>query len=105
MPSNIDTVLDNIHVVLERNNVKVEDVDHFYSSQFTLRNFLMIAKALNIPQCKLTYIGDKLGYTGSSSPFLALEEDMRLDKTKENDLCLFWTFGAGTQHVVSLLRI
>lgn len=105
VPSNIDTVLDNIHAVLERSNVKVEDIDHFYFSQFTLRNSLTIAKALNIPQCKLTYIGDKLGYTGASSPFLALEEDMRLGKTKENDLCLFWTFGAGTQHVISLLGI
>ena len=49
---------------------------------------------------RIPYIGDVLGYTGASSPLLALHEGVKTSLIKRGDKVILWTFGAGCQQVM-----
>lgn len=69
-------------------------------SQFAYINCKKYIEMSQIEEEKVPYIGDKYGYTGASSPILALKQGIEEGKLKRGDSFLLWTYGAGTQHVV-----
>lgn len=91
-------------VILERNQLKIDDVDVFCLSQFAKVNMDEIQKHFDIPEEKVIYVGDKYGYTGTSSPFIALHEGIESGKIKRGDLILFWTIGGGHEFITMLFR-
>lgn len=90
--------------ILKRNNLTIEDIDAFCLSQFALINIKRIQDEFEIPEEKIVYVGDKYGYTGTSSPFIALHEGIQTGKIKRGDLVLFWTIGGGHEFVTLLFR-
>jgi len=90
--------------VLERNNLKIEDIDHFCLSQFALTLLQEIQDHYHIPEEKIIFSGDRYGYTGTSSPFMAFHEGIDSGKIKRGDKVLFWTIGGGYQLATMLFK-
>lgn len=80
-----------------------EKIDHMKlicMSQFAYVNCQKYIEMSQIDAEKVPYIGDQYGYTGASSPILALKAGIEQGKLNRGDTFLLWTYGAGTQHVV-----
>lgn len=90
--------------ILSRNNMTIDDVDHFCLSQFAEVNINKIKKRFNIADEKMIYVGDKYGYTGTSSPFIALYEGIETGRIKRGDTVLFWTIGGGHEFITMLYQ-
>ena len=69
-------------------------------SQFAYINCKKYIEMAGIEEEKVPYVGNKYGYTGASSPILALKQGIEEGKINRGDTFLLWTYGAGTQHVV-----
>ena len=90
--------------MLDEKELTTKDVSMFCFSQFALVNIQAIRKLINIDEDKSIYIGDKYGYTGTTSPFIALYEAIQQDKVKRGDYIVFWTIGSGSESVVMLYK-
>ena len=90
--------------LLKNAGLTKNDVSMFCLSQLALINIKKIRELMNIDEDKSIYIGDKYGYTGTSSPFIALYESIQQGKVKRGDYVVFWTFGAGSQSIVMLYK-
>ncbi|MGE7922621.1 ketoacyl-ACP synthase III [Viridibacillus arvi] len=93
-----------IDTLLERNNLKPEDVDSYCLSQFSITNINKMQKHLNLKNEQMIYVGDKFGYTGTTSPLLALHEGIQDGRIKRGDTVLFWTVGVGYQLIAVLFK-
>lgn len=90
--------------IVKRNNMTIDDIDHYCLSQFALSNINKIKEHFSIPEEKITYVGDRYGYTGTSSPFVALYEGIQSGKIKRGDTVLFWTIGGGHEFITMLYK-
>lgn len=90
--------------LLERNKLKLEDINAFCFSQFALSNIQKIQNILEIPGEKIINVGDKYGYTTTSSPFICLHEGIETGRIQRGDTVLFWTIGGGHEMVAMLLK-
>ena len=90
--------------MIKENGLKINDISMFCFSQFALVNIKAIRKIMNIDEDKSIYIGDKYGYTCTSSPFIVLYEAIQQGKVKRGDYIVFWTIGAGSESVVMLYK-
>jgi len=100
----VDSAVDSLRILLERNGIAKEDVGGYLFSQFSLGNVKLVAERLGIDEQKVTYIGDKYGYTATNSPFVALYEALKAGKISRGDYLVFWTVGAGWQNVSLLMQ-
>ncbi len=91
--------------VLERNNLSPEDVDHWIFSQFSKPMVYETLDRLQASYDKTTYVGDEYGYTGVTSPFLALYEAMNQNKVEEGDNIILSSVGGGYVMSVILYRL
>ena len=73
-------------------------------SQFAQSNWKKFVEASSVPEERIPYIGDIYGYTGASSPLLALKNGIERKMVKRGDMIVMWTFGAGNQQVVLVLE-
>ena len=64
----------------------------------------MIRETLKEPEHKFPFVGDRFGYTGVTSPFLALADSISDGKIKSGDYVILWTVGAGVVASCILLR-
>lgn len=103
-PFDLEKSVEDIHNILEENNLCVKDISMFCFSQFMLYNINYIREHLDIPPEKSLYIGDKIGYTGTSSPFIALSEAIKQGSVKRGDYLVIWTIGAGNQYITTLMK-
>ncbi|AJY75634.1 3-oxoacyl-[acyl-carrier-protein] synthase III C-terminal domain-containing protein [Paenibacillus beijingensis] len=90
--------------LLERNNVPLERVSAFCFSQFAVMYVNVLQEKLGLEKEKCIYIGDEFGYTGTSSPFIALHKAVESGQVKRGDDVIFWTVGTGWQNIVMLYR-
>lgn len=93
-----------IQTLLERNHLQASDISCYCFSQFSLANILKIQEKFAIHDEQIVYVGDRFGYTGTSSPFLALHEAINRGTVKRGDTILFWTIGSGYQLVAMLFK-
>lgn len=100
----IESAVNSIRILLERNGLDKERIGTFLFSQFSIGNIKTVAEQLGIDESKTVYVGDKYGYTASTSPFVALYEAVQEGKIARGDYLLFWTVGAGWQNVSLLLQ-
>ncbi|MEK4386233.1 ketoacyl-ACP synthase III [Solibacillus sp. FSL W7-1464] len=100
----IPVACEMIEKLLKDNGLKIEDVNSFCLSQFALSNILKIQNHFNIPEEKIIYVGDRYGYTSTSSPFICLHEGIETGSIKRGDIVLFWTIGAGHEMVAMLFK-
>lgn len=90
--------------MLKENELTTNDVSMFCLSQFALINIKGIRDLMNIDEDKSIYVGDKYGYTGTTSPFIALYEAIKQGKVKRGDYIFFWTIGSGSESIVMLYK-
>ncbi len=96
--------VDSINEILDRNNLTKDDVKLYCLSQFAKKNIDMIRETLEEPEHKFPFVGDRFGYTGVTSPFLALADSISDDTLKPGDHVILWTVGAGVVASCILLR-
>ena len=84
-----------IDEMLERNHMKIEDIDVYCLSQFSLSFLDAFQEKYQMDKEKLMYAGDKFGYTGTTSPLIAFHEGIQNGSIKRGDTVLFWTVGVG----------
>ncbi|KEO78317.1 ketoacyl-ACP synthase III [Paenibacillus polymyxa] len=95
---------DLLERILKKNGLSPQDVRAYCLSQFSLANVLKIQDHLELEDAQMIYVGDRYGYTGTSSPFIALYEGIESGRIRRGDYVLFWTIGAGYQLVAVLFK-
>ncbi len=93
-----------IDTILDRNNLTAKDIKSYCFSQSALVNIRKIQDHLKITDEQITYVGDRFGYTGTSSPFIALHEAVETGQVRRGDHVLFWTVGAGFELIAMLFK-
>lgn len=96
-----------IQEVTERQGYTVNDIDHFLFSQFSKPDALNTLGCLGITDVdkKMTFVGDKYGYTGCTSPFVALYDAIEKGKISEGSLVIFISVAAGYSMSAALMRL
>jgi len=87
-----------INELLETNDVKTDEIEHFIFSQFSKRNIINTLKNLGVDSndiSKYTFVADEYGYTGATSPILALNRALETSVIKENSLIVLSSVGVG----------
>jgi len=84
-----------IHECLEKNKLKVEDIDMLIPHQANLRITQMIQKKLNLKNDQVFSNIHKYGNTTAASIPIALAEAVNEGKVTEGDLVVFASFGSG----------
>jgi 3-oxoacyl-[acyl-carrier-protein] synthase-3 len=98
----VEPAVDDMHDLLNEHGLTLNDINAFCLSQFSIKNIEMIQQKLEVDIDKFIYVGDEFGYTGTSSPFIALYKGIESGKIKRGDHVLFWTVGTGWQ-IISML--
>lgn len=93
-----------IEDLLERNDMSIRDIDAFCLSQFAYQDSTRLRDQFDLDMDKIIYVGDKYGYTGTTSPFLSLYEGIQDGRIKRGDTVLFWTVGAGHQFIAMIFK-
>ncbi|PLR82800.1 hypothetical protein CVD25_11265 [Bacillus canaveralius] len=97
-------VYESFEKLMGRYNLMPNDIGAYCLSQFALANIKLIQNKFDIDDEKIVYVGDRFGYTGTSSPFLALHEGIKSGRIKRGDHLIFWTIGAGYQIITMLYK-
>jgi len=84
-----------IREVCRKGNVRVEDLDMVLMNQVELDTVEATMQALGLPMSKTHWIADRLGYAGSASALMALDECRDQGILKKGDRLMFCTSGAG----------
>ncbi|WP_172196474.1 3-oxoacyl-ACP synthase III family protein [Saccharibacillus qingshengii] len=95
---------DMFEKLLGRNGVTPQEIGSYCLSQFSLENVLKIQRQFGLSDEQMVYVGDRFGYTGTSSPFIALHEAVETGRVKRGDYVLFWSIGSGFQLVAMLFK-
>lgn len=93
-----------IEKLLQQNQLTTNEIQSFCFSQLSRKNIYKVQEALNEDMKKFPIVGTEYGYTGSASPFMALEKAVRLGEVKRGDYVVFWSVGAGTTACAMLYR-
>ncbi|MGM9949211.1 MAG: 3-oxoacyl-[acyl-carrier-protein] synthase III C-terminal domain-containing protein [Lysinibacillus sp.] len=99
----LDVTYGMIETLLTRNQLQPSDVKYCFS-QSALNNIQKIKEHFHLSDEQVVYIGDKFGYTGTSSPFIALHEGLASGQVKRGDYVVFWTVGTGFELVATLIK-
>ncbi|WP_019240484.1 MULTISPECIES: beta-ketoacyl-ACP synthase III [Bacillus] len=81
--------------VLEKANLKKEDVDYLIPHQANLRIMESARERLELPPEKMSKTVHKYGNNSAASIPIALAEELEAGKIKENDLVVMVGFGGG----------
>ncbi|TKC19238.1 ketoacyl-ACP synthase III [Robertmurraya kyonggiensis] len=90
--------------ILSRNNYTMRDLNAYCFSQFSIANIKTIQEHYGLDENKIMYVGDRYGYTGTTSPLMAFYDGIETGRIKRGDTVLFWTIGGGYQLVAMLLK-
>lgn len=93
-----------IEDLLTDNDLTMDDIDALCLSQAAPSNTAGLQEYFNIADEKIIFVGDKVGYTTTSSPFFCLNEGIETGRIKRGDTILFWTIGAGHEMVAMLFN-
>lgn len=84
-----------IKEILKEENLNKDNIDWYIFSQFSKGSAVETINNLKVSEDKHIFCGDKYGYTGNTSPFLALYTGLKENKIKDGDKILLSTLGAG----------
>lgn len=92
-----------IQGALDKVNLTVDDVDHFFFTQLNLRTIEAMMELLGQPIEKTHWVMDKWGYTGSPCVIMALDDAIAQGKgPKPGDKILFCASGGGISMAASV---
>jgi 3-oxoacyl-[acyl-carrier-protein] synthase-3 len=99
LPFNTDNAFlsakNSIERLLRENGLTKSDVKKYFLSQFAKKNIDVICDQLEEDNSKFKFIGNEFGYTGTSSPFIALSKSIEESDIQQGDVIIFWSVGAG----------
>ncbi len=84
-----------INSLLETNNLKPEDISLYLFSQFSKADILSTIAKLHVREEKVIFVGNKYGYTGPTSPILALNEAKENNKIIDGSYAVMCSVGSG----------
>lgn len=93
-----------IKELVARNGLTTQEVAAYCLSQFSIGNINLLRDNLSVTDKQMIYVGDIYGYTGTTSPLLALYEGVKTGQIKRGDTVLFWTVGVGYQLIAILFK-
>ena len=96
-------VYGSIRELLSQYDLEPSDVKCCFS-QSNKANVKAIQENIGFSDDQIVFVADEFGYTGTSSPFLALHEGVKQGKIKRGDYVLFWTIGTGYEFVTMLIQ-
>ncbi len=96
--------IEAIEEAVQFNNVKIEEIDWFIPHQANIRMFQTIAKNLHVPFEKFYITLHKYGNISSASCAISLDEAVRDNSIKKNDLICLPVFGGGLTWGSALIR-
>lgn len=94
----------NIRNFLSKNSLTTSDVSMYCFSQYAVKSLEALRELLGIDEEQSIYIGNEYGYTGTTSPFIALYEAIKREKVKRGDYVVIWTFAAGVENIALLFK-
>ncbi|PFF46036.1 MULTISPECIES: ketoacyl-ACP synthase III [Bacillus cereus group] len=100
----VPPAVSSIKSLLTKHGLEKEDIGSYCFSQFSLKNIEVIQEKLGEDKHKFVYVGDEFGYTGTSSPFIALYKGIQSGKIKRGDHVVFWSVGTGWQIITMLFK-
>lgn len=104
-PFDFDFLSDNwkeiIVRLLERNHLDIQDISHFIFSQFSDPINMLTLQKLGVQEDKYIFVGKEYGYTGVTSPIMALNR--MWDSIIEKDKYLVFCSVAAGYSTISLL--
>ena len=86
---------ETIRKLLQEYKYEPKDVTHYFLSQFSKVDIELTLNELNSDISKATFVGNKYGYTGNTSPIMALDDRLKYKKFNKNDLVIICSVGAG----------
>lgn len=90
-----DVFTEIISDLLKDNGYTTGDVKHYFLSQFTRPAIEETVEKLGASMENATFVADKYGYTGCTSPVMALNEKLLKDKFMQDDIITFCSIGGG----------
>ena len=84
-----------VNKLLNKYDLRVEDVDHFIFTQINHSVITEVMEILGVPMTKTTTIMDRYGYTGSGCVPMAFHHAVTEGRVKRGDRVLFMASGAG----------
>lgn len=86
---------ETITKLLEEHGYKTKDVDHYLMSQFSKADLELTVTKLGGDMSKAIFVGNKYGYTGSTSPIMALDEKLKHKNFNKDELTVFCSVASG----------
>lgn len=84
-----------INELLNEYNYNPTHVSHYFMSQFSKEDIVETMDKLGADMSMATFVGDKYGYAGCTSPIMALDYRLKKEKFAKEDLVVFCSAGAG----------
>ena len=81
--------------LLNDHNYSPEDTAHYFMSQFSYSDLELTMDRLGVGMERATYIGNQYGYSGCTSPIMALDDRLSQEPFKMNDLSIFCSVASG----------
>ncbi|UTJ06161.1 beta-ketoacyl-ACP synthase III [Arcobacter roscoffensis] len=91
----VKTLTADVEVMMEKHNIKNDDIDHFIPHQANYRIISAVGKALGLNDEQTVITVDKYGNTSAASIPMAMNYAYEQGKIKKGDNILFDAFGAG----------
>ncbi len=74
---------------------KPADVSHYFMSQFSKSDLTLTLEKLGADISSATFIGDRYGYTGCTSPIMALDDRLYIMPFEKDDIVIFCSVASG----------
>lgn len=89
----------------EATAIDLKTVTRFYFHQVNGNVLMRFVEKMGLPKDKVALHVDHYGNIAAAATLVLLDEDRRLGKIAEGDLCVFCTVGAGAQYGAMLVRL
>lgn len=94
----------HIQQILDDNGIKKSQVKKYFLSQMVKSKIDMVRLELDEPEEKFPFVGDEYGYTGTTSPLLAMQHSIEKNELQHGDYVVFWSLAAGITTTVILIK-
>ena len=100
----VKTLTKDVKDILQKNNIKAEDIPHFVPHQANYRIIKAVGDALGMREDQVALTVDKYGNTSAASIPMAINDIYEQGKLKYRDLMLLDTFGGGLTWASALVK-
>lgn len=93
-----------IETLLQRHEIDKSNVKKYFCSQLSKRAMDRVLNELQEDLDKFYFVGDEFGYTGTTSPYIAMERAIEKAEIVRGDYVVFWSLGSGITTCAMLVR-